>query len=152
MNIRSVFVATAMALAAVTVHAGNAIDDKDMGLSRGSVFDVPVPSAWDYAPTQGPMPRYFPGAPPMIPHAIAAYENITAAQNQCLGCHKQPDRMGQEVAAGMPTPMPASHYTDLRNAPDTVTKEVDGSRYKCMLCHQAQADAKPLVENTFRQP
>lgn len=152
MKIRAALIATAMVLAAAGMaQAANPIDDKDMGLSKGSVFDVPVPPAWDYAATQGPMPRYFGDAPPMIPHATGAYENITATQNMCMGCHKQPDKMGQKVAAGMPTPMPASHYTDLRNAPDKVEKEVDGSRYKCTLCHQGQADAKPLVENTFKK-
>jgi cytochrome c-type protein NapB len=150
MKIRAALVATALVLAAAGMaQAANPIDDKDMGLSKGSVFDAPVPPAWDYTATQGPMPRYFGDAPPMIPHTVGVYENITASQNPCMGCHKQPDKMGQQVAAGMPTPMPASHYTDLRNAPGEVMKEVDGSRYKCTLCHQAQADAKPLVENTF---
>jgi cytochrome c-type protein NapB len=153
MKVTAVLIATAMVLAAAGMaQAANPIDDKDMGLSKGSVFDVPVPPAWDYAPTQGPMPRYFPDAPPMVPHAIGAYENITASSNLCIGCHKQPDKIGQKVAAGAPTPMPASHYTDLRNSPGEVGKEVDGSRYKCTLCHQAQADAKPLVENTFKRP
>jgi len=152
MKITSALLATAMTFAAVgTAFAGNAVDDKDMGLSKTSVFDAPAPPAWDYTATQGPMPRYFADAPPMVPHAIGAYENITAAQNLCMGCHKQPDKIGQKVPAGVATPMPASHYTDLRNAPGEVMKEVDGSRYKCTLCHQAQADAKPLVENTFRK-
>ena len=153
MKIKTVLIASALALAAAGIvqAAGTAMDDKEMGLSKSSVFDVPVPPAWDYVTTQGTMPRYFGDAPPMIPHSIAAYENITPTMNMCVSCHKQPDKMGQKVAAGMPTPMPASHYTDLRNSPTKVDKEVDGSRYKCTLCHQAQADAKPLVENTFKK-
>jgi cytochrome c-type protein NapB len=153
MKIKAALVATAVALAGagMVLAAGTAMEENDMGLSKSSVFDVPVPPAWDYTTTQGKMPRYFGEAPPMIPHSVSSYENITAAMNMCLSCHNQPANMGKEVPAGMPTPMPASHYTDLRNAPDQVAKEVDGSRYKCTLCHQAQADAKPLVENLYRQ-
>ena len=110
MKIKTVLIASAVALAAAGIvqAAGTAMEEKEMGLSKSSVFDVPVPPAWDYVTTQGTMPRYFGDAPPMIPHSIAAYENITPTMNMCVSCHKQPDKMGQKVAAGMPTPMPAS--------------------------------------------
>jgi len=50
---------------------------------------------------------------------------------------------------GEPTPLPASHYTDLRNAPGKVGDTVTGARWVCTSCHVPQTDAKPLVGNRF---
>ena len=69
----------------------------------------------------------------------------------CLECHDLPDQIGQEPAPGEPSPMPASHYTDLRRSPDEVTQEVIGARYVCTQCHAPQTNAQPLVANTYRQ-
>ena len=68
MKIKTVLIASAVALAAAGIvqAAGTAMEEKEMGLSKSSVFDVPVPPAWDYVTTQGTMPRYFGDAPPMI--------------------------------------------------------------------------------------
>jgi cytochrome c-type protein NapB len=65
----------------------------------------------------------------------------------CVGCHDQPQR-GKKVE-GMATPIPPSHYRDLREAPDKVQQRLDGSRYLCTQCHVPQADVKPPIENTF---
>ena len=51
--------------------------------------------------------------------------------------------------AGQPTPLPASHYTDLRRAPGARGKEVAGARWTCVACHAARTDAEPLVMNGF---
>lgn len=63
--------------------------------------------------------------PPMIPHPIAAYIPITPTKNACLMCHR-PAQPGQQVAKGMPTPLPASHVSD---------GKVNPNRYECLLCH-----------------
>jgi cytochrome c-type protein NapB len=124
-----------------------------MGLSPGSVFDVPAPPV--YAIKGGPpgqdavLPRAYPGAPPQIPHDIGDFLPITAQSNMCIACHNQPDNWGKKPEAGQPTPIPPSHYTDQRNAPGKVTDHLMGARYNCNICHVPQHDAKPLVENTF---
>ena len=76
---------------------------------------------------------------------------ITIGDNQCLECHDAQDAIGTEIAAGDPTPMPVSHYTDLRKDLAPVSDTVMGTRYTCVQCHAPQADAPPLVANTYRQ-
>ena len=125
------------------------IADTDLGLSKGSVFDVPTPPAVrpnERAPGEGPLvPRSYLIAPPRIPHAVADFLPITLAQNACLDCHAVKDKKPSE-----PTPIPASHYTDFRLAPDRVGDKVAGARYVCVSCHAATTDAPSLMGNRFQ--
>ena len=138
-----------------TALAGNdkSVEDKDLGLDKNSVFDTPDPIQ---APVLGGEPGenatlqpYFDGAPPMIPHQIVDFVPITIDENQCADCHVDAELVGTTVEEGEATPAPASHFTDLRRAADKVTAELIGARFLCTQCHATQADAKPLVENTF---
>jgi len=139
--------ATSSAFAAQPIPANN------MGLSKTSVFDVPEPMVYHYGTAQPGeskvLPRAYPGAPPQIPHAIGDFLPITAQNNMCIACHALPDQWGKKREQGMATPIPPSHYTDLRNAPDKVTDHLINARYNCNQCHVPQADAPALVENTF---
>jgi nitrate reductase (cytochrome), electron transfer subunit len=125
------------------------VEDSGLGLSKGSVFEVPTPPAVkpnDSNPGEGRfLPRPYVIAPPRIPHAVADFLPITQKQNACLDCH-----MVKERKQGDPTPIPPSHYTDYRNAPDRVGDQVAGARYVCVSCHAAQTDARDLMENRFR--
>jgi nitrate reductase (cytochrome), electron transfer subunit len=126
-----------------------ATPDTGLGLVRESVFDVPTPPAVkanDSNPGDLPvLPRPYPIAPPRIPHAVDDFLPITQKQNACLDCHTV-----KEKQPGEPTPIPASHYTDYRNAPGRAGGGVVGARYVCVSCHAARTDAQPLVENRFR--
>ena len=131
------------------------IVDKSLGLDKNDVFAMPDPIS---APMAGGEPgendkiaAYFEGAPPPIPHRIEEFLPIRAGENQCLDCHDDPASLGSPVAAGDPTPIPATHYTDLRRAPTEVTDALIGARFVCVMCHAPQHDALPLVENTYRQ-
>jgi len=130
--------------------SGGPIADAELGLSKGSVFDVPTPPAVkanDSNPGEGPLlPRFYAIAPPRIPHAVADFLPITQKQNACLDCHAV-----KEKKQGDPTPIPASHYTDYRNAPDRVGDQVAGARYVCVSCHVVKTDAPNLVGNRFRR-
>ena len=123
--------------------------DASLGLAKGSVFDVPTPPAFpanDSAPGERPvLPRPYVIAPPRIPHGVADFLPITANQNLCVDCHAVKERKPGEA-----TPLPPSHYTDYRNAPDRVASQVIGARYICVSCHAAGTDAPDLVENRFR--
>ena len=125
------------------------IADADLGLSKGSVFDVPTPPAVkadESSPGEAPLlPRPYVIAPPRVPHAIADFLPITQKQNACLDCHAV-----KEKRPGEPTPMPPSHYIDYRHAPDRVGVHVAGARYVCLSCHAAKTDAPDLVGNRFR--
>lgn len=142
-----------MSVASSALFAEPTIKANEMGLSRESVFNVPTPKVYHYGTTppgeSKVLPRAYQGAPPQIPHDIADSLPITPVSNMCIACHDQPAEWGKPRAAGIATPMPPSHYTDQRNAPGKVTDHLINARYNCNLCHVAQTDAPPLVENTF---
>ncbi len=133
----------AVVLAGIT-YAAEPVDDSQLGLEKSSVFDTPTPEAPEYigkaSAGDARFQQAYSDAPPMIPHDIATMLPITLEKNNCLMCHQQPDRIGQK-SPGAPTPLPTSHYTS--------AKKLQGSRYNCMACHAPQADAKPLVKNTY---
>ncbi len=153
MKVLRMFVATSVALAAATwTVPGAAVDDSSLGLSKTSVFDDPTPMApvYDAPPPGAPVTapaRYFPGAPPVIPHSIDGLVPITGKSNTCLGCHDKPHLIGKS-AKGDSTPMTASHYSDPWTK-DKPAQKVSGAQYNCDLCHAPQSDAKPLVKNTL---
>ncbi len=153
MIFRRLLVSAVLLLSLPAALAAQPIKPDSMGLSKGSVFDVPAQKA--YAIKGGPpgqdqiLPRAYLGAPPQIPHDISDFLPITADGNMCIACHNQPDQWGKKREQFTPTPIPQSHYTDLRNAPGKVTDHLINARYNCNQCHVPQHDAKPLVENTF---
>ncbi len=136
-----------------TAFAGPSIKADGMGLSKSSVFSVPEPAVSHYPTTQPGesklLPRAYQGAPPQVPHSVSEFEPITTQMNMCAACHGQPALWGQKLEKGMPTPIPPSHYTDLRNAPGKVTENLIGARYNCNQCHVPQTDAPALVKNSF---
>lgn len=133
--------------------AGQTFRTDEMGLSKSSVFAVPEPKVAHY-PATAPgestlLPRAYLGAPPQVPHDVSEFLPITAQTNMCAACHNQPDLRGKKREKGAVVPIPASHYTDQRKTPNKVTENLVGARYNCNQCHVPQADAAPLVENTF---
>ena len=78
--------------------------------------------------------------PPMVPHSTRGYQvNLNA--NKCLSCHSF--KNAAEMGA---TKISVTHF----EAQDgTKLSDVSPRRYFCLQCHVTQADAKPLVENTF---
>lgn len=156
MKIYHLFYAAAALTLSATAFGGSAIDDTQMGLSKTSVYDAPDPIvATDTAGMPGQnmaQPAYFTDAPPQIPHQVTGLLPITIHKNSCMGCHNNPAMMGKKAPKGMAPAMPASHYTDLRRAPGKVMGRVIGARYNCNQCHAPQADAPPLVSNTYTQP
>ena len=86
--------------------------------------------------------RTFRSQPPLIPHAVENFDEITLEENQCLSCHsvekykeKKAPRLGN------------SHFIVRDGKP---TQDVSMARHSCVACHVPQSDAPPLVENTFR--
>ena len=141
------------ASAATQTMATETIEDAHLGLSKTSVFESPTPQAVHYdapppSPAVGLLPRYHPEAPPQIPHRIQDFLPIKAAQNQCLACHDKPMLIGKKIA-GVPTPIPASHYREPGRESGPLQQGVDGSRFLCVQCHAPQTDARALVENTL---
>lgn len=92
--------------------------------------------------SQKPVARTFSSQPPVIPHAIEGFDAVTLQVNPCLACH------GPENYKNVKAPKVAdSHFKDRDGK---ILSEVSAARHQCTSCHVPQADAKPLVENTFR--
>ncbi|NWG87136.1 MAG: nitrate reductase cytochrome c-type subunit [Hydrogenophilaceae bacterium] len=143
-------VGTALALG-LAAQWGQAADqpipDDQLGLSKTSVYEVPDPQTFEYRQADpfsgGTLPRAYLGAPPQVPHEIKDFVPITLESNMCVGCHQQPDMVGKKKVKGQPTPLPASHYVDVK------ANTMHMGRYNCTQCHTPQATVKPLVDNTF---
>ena len=87
--------------------------------------------------TQPVVARTISTQPPLIPHAVDNFDEVTLTENQCLDCHgpsnyekKNSPKMGD------------SHFV-------AATKAFDASRHNCTQCHVPQVDAPALVENRF---
>ncbi len=143
------FALCALALGA-SQPQGKPIPDRSLGLSRTSVFDVPSPPAYrDEAsdPGEKALPKRINREyPPVIPHSVADSLPITRSSNLCLDCHAVPGPKKK----GEATPIPASHYLDLRRAPEIKAAQVAGTRYVCISCHVPRTDAQPLVGSRYR--
>ncbi|MEW5889242.1 MAG: nitrate reductase cytochrome c-type subunit [Pseudomonadota bacterium] len=91
---------------------------------------------------QKPIPRTFLDQPPLIPHAVDNFDEITLEENQCLSCHG-PDKYKEKEAPRIGD----SHFLDRDG---NKLRSVSMSRHNCTQCHVPQTDAPPLVENTFK--
>ena len=121
-----------------------------IGLPPDGVFQVPSPEPVNMnvsAPGEGALQeRPYALAPPVISHGVADFLPITADDNMCAMCHG----VGEKEEGG-PTPMPESHYVDLRRESGKVGSEVAGARYNCLACHATMTDALPLVANDMKE-
>lgn len=89
---------------------------------------------------QHPIDRNYIQQPPVIPHTTRAYQvNLNA--NKCLSCHSFKNA-GDSGA----TKISVTHF---QSRDGTWLSDVSPRRYFCLQCHVTQANAKPLVENTF---
>jgi cytochrome c-type protein NapB len=129
-------------------HAADkkAVSDDQLGLSKTSVYDAPAPQTFQYRDNQPfsgqVLPRAYQGAPPQVPHDIQNLVPITRDNNMCISCHQQPAMIGQKTK-GQPTPLPATHYVDVK------ANSLNMGRFVCTQCHTPQANVKPLIGNTF---
>ncbi|MGF1562275.1 MAG: nitrate reductase cytochrome c-type subunit [Geminicoccaceae bacterium] len=90
--------------------------------------------------TSGRFERSYRSQPPLVPHRIEGYE-IDIKVNKCLSCHDW------TVAAAQGAPkVSETHYVTREGVQlDTVAS----TRWFCNQCHVPQANAAPLVSNTF---
>jgi cytochrome c-type protein NapB len=88
--------------------------------------------------SQKPIERTFSTQPPLIPHAIENFDDVSLSENQCIECH------GPEGAKKKSAPVVGERHF-VTGSKTTLSQ----ARYACVMCHVPQADAKPLVENSF---
>lgn len=85
--------------------------------------------------------RAYPEQPPVIPHSIDGYQ-LSVNANRCLSCHKR--EFTQDSGAPM---ISVTHYMTREGQ---MLADVSPRRYFCTACHVPQADARPLVPNSFK--
>jgi len=129
-------------------EAIESVPEEAIGLADAKLGELPelapapaLPADPGEAPIQAPA---YAGSPPVVPHAVDDFAPITRDENMCLGCHLVEDKVEGEA-----TPIPATHFEDLRNAPGVRGDDVAGARWACLACHVAPTDAAPLVRNVF---
>ena len=100
-----------------------------------------APDMKPYFKDQQVIPRDYLQQPPLIPHQIEGY-SINIKHNKCLGCHSWLNY--KEKGA---TKISQTHFESRDGA---ILANVSARRYFCTQCHVPQANAQPLVENTFK--
>ncbi len=137
---------------AQTKESGKAITSEDLSYRKVplTVNTAPPPIEYPKAPP-GQAKRFvrsYENAPPLIPHSIEGLVPITQKNNACLGCHDP--KVAKTVGA---TPLPPTHFIDffqLIKGKVVKLNKLDPARWNCVQCHVPQANAKPLVQNTFK--
>ncbi len=112
------------------------------GLGGEQVLDQPnaAPDIEKLAVPAGGFPRAYRQQPPLIPHKVDGYQ-ITKTNNACMTCHDWPGNVQYKAPKVSET-----HYVDRQGQR---LDKVAGTRYFCQQCHVPQANAKPLVKNSF---
>jgi cytochrome c-type protein NapB len=90
--------------------------------------------------SQQRIPRTYSTQPPLIPHAIENLDEVTLEGNQCLSCH------GPDTYKQIGAPRPGDKHF-VGNNPKA---GISNARHACVMCHVPQADARPLVDNSFK--
>lgn len=93
--------------------------------------------------SQKPIARTFEQQPPVIPHAMENFDEISLEENQCMTCHG-PEKFKEKKAPKIGD----SHFRNQQTG--KIMKQVSNARHNCVQCHVPQVDAPPLVENTFK--
>ena len=98
------------------------------------------PDAYKLSAPQEGFGRAYRQQPPLIPHKVEGYQ-VTATNNQCMTCHDWPGNTRVNAPK-----ISETHYVDRQGVR---LDKVAGTRYFCTQCHVPQADAKPLIGNSF---
>lgn len=151
MRLKTIIVAGVGTLALVFLGCKSmqSYSSEEIGLRKTTLFSEEAQiDTYDYsgkaAGESQLIERAFENAPPMIPHNLDGLLPITKDNNSCTSCHLP--EIAEAVAA---TPMPKSHFYDLRNNKD-LQGQMDENRFNCVACHATQVDAPPLVGNNFK--
>lgn len=114
---------------------------KSLGGEKSLEANNAAPEVDKQSVPAGGFGRAYRQQPPLIPHKTDGYQ-ITTTNNACMNCHDWPGHIDAKAPKVSET-----HYVDREGAR---LDKVAGTRYFCQQCHVPQADAKPLVTNTFQ--
>ena len=100
-----------------------------------------TPDVKDYIKDQEPLSRDYLQQPPLIPHKTEGYI-INIKNNKCLSCHSWKTYRKHNA-----TKISQTHFESRDGA---ILSAISSRRYFCTQCHVPQANAQPLIENTFQ--
>ena len=133
--------AAAVGACAVTAQQVSSLRGSDV--AAADVAPVTQTYAGKMPGQQALIPRSFKEEPPLIPHSIDGFDEITATGNACLDCHISDTFNGKK--------MPRVGQSHLRKPASVgAAPELNMQRWQCNSCHVAQTDARPLVGNDFK--
>lgn len=89
--------------------------------------------------------RTFKEQPPLIPHAMNNFDEISLTENQCMDCHSAETYKTKNAPK-----LGDSHMTIVDVPGGGMKKVMNMTRWVCNSCHVPQVDAKPLVDNSFQ--
>ena len=135
----TVLIATA-GIAAASIAIAQSAGGGVQSLRGTQVDEYSIPLR-NYSQDEQRFTRNYRQQPPLVPHSIDQYQ-IDLKANRCLSCHDW-TTAGERNA---PT-LSMTHYLDREG---NQLDHIAGTRWFCNQCHVPQADAPPLVENTFR--
>ncbi len=92
--------------------------------------------------TQQPVARTFSTQPPVIPHAVENFDEVTLEANQCLDCHGAANYQKKKAPK-----VGDSHFV---NRDGQKLPEASAGRHNCNQCHVPQIDAPALVDSEFK--
>lgn len=134
---------TALVASCATSGVGEKVDVRGLRPNQLTAQDQ-VPAMTEYAGKtpgeQEKIARSFEQQPPLIPHKIEGYR-IDFKVNRCLECHDRPFYKEEKAPK-----IGDSHYKDREGKE---LQHIWMGRYNCNQCHVPQANAQPLVSNTF---
>lgn len=144
-----------LSLAACGMMFAASVSDSEIGLRKHSLEDEKSLEIKNFtysdkeAGEAKKFERAFLNAPPQIPHNVEDFLPITQDNNMCLSCHDLgADNERVKLSDEEATPMPASHYYDLRN--EKKLDAISQARYNCVQCHAPQANIDSGIKNIFK--
>lgn len=129
------------ALGAAVVAQDAAINIKALGGEKTLEQTNAAPDVEKQSVAAGGFGRAYRQQPPLVPHKVDGYQ-VTSTNNACMNCHDWPGHIEAKAPKVSET-----HYVDRQGVR---LDKIAGTRYFCQQCHVPQADAKPLVNNTFQ--
>lgn len=118
---------------------GKSLEGLGGGATLNQINAAPDVDRQSYA--DGGFGRAYRQQPPLIPHKVDGYQ-VTPTDNACMNCHDWPGNNKYKAPKVSET-----HYVDRQGVR---LDKIAGTRYFCQQCHVPQADAKPLVGNSFQ--
>ena len=140
-NVKKTALVAALLSAAIGFSFAASAEVRSLRGDKEIAAESAKPARFKQETVSGGFKRNWKLQPPTIPHKIDN-DRISLKENTCLNCHSEANYKKEKAPR-----VGDSHFVD---ASGKVLKDINMRRFFCVQCHVPQADASPLVENTFK--